>query len=91
MAGDFILTIAYGIEVRENDDKFLLTAENAMVAMAAAGDATNYLVDFLPILKYVPSWFPGAKFKREAKAWRKDVLAIPEAPFELVKVILFFF
>lgn len=85
MAGDFILTITYGIEVKDNDDKFLLTAENAMAAMAAAGNGTNYLVDLFPILKYVPSWFPGAKFKREAKAWRKDVLAIPEAPFELVK------
>ena len=52
-----------------------------MVAMAAAGNGTNYLVDFLTILKYVPSWFPGAKFERDAKGWRKVVLAIPEAPF----------
>ena len=60
-----------------------------MVAMAAAGNGTNYLVDLLPVSKYVPSWFPGAKFERDVKGWRKDVLATPEAPFELVKVILF--
>ena len=52
-----------------------------MVAMDAAGNGTNYLVDFLTILKYVPSWFPGSKFERDAKGWRKVVLAIPEAPF----------
>ena len=61
-----------------------------MVAMAAAGNGTNYLVEFLPILKYLPSWC-GAKFESDAKGWRKVVLAISEAPFELLKVSLFFF
>lgn len=40
-----------------------------------------------PKFKYVPSWFPGANFERD-QAWRKGVLAFPEAPIE--KVSLFF-
>ena len=36
-------------------------------------------------VKYVPSWFPGAEFKNQAKEWRKDSTAMLEKPFKMVK------
>lgn len=36
-------------------------------------------------VKYVPAWFPGAKFKREAAEWRKACRAMLEVPFAAVK------
>jgi hypothetical protein len=36
-------------------------------------------------VKYLPEWFPGAGFKRKAKAWRKRVLDMPTKPFQFVK------
>lgn len=44
-----------------------------------------FLVDILPILRYVPSWVPGAKFKGLAAAWRADVMEMVETPFAMVK------
>nr|BAL05181.1 cytochrome P450 [Phanerodontia chrysosporium] len=41
----------------------------------------RYLVDLIPILKYVPEWFPGAGFKRQARIWKKEVTNIADAPF----------
>ncbi len=35
--------------------------------MVSAARPGQYLVDFIPILKYVPEWFPGAGFKRTAR------------------------
>lgn len=32
-------------------------------------------------VKYVPGWFPGATFQRQAKAWRTPVLNMPKIPF----------
>jgi hypothetical protein len=29
----------------------------------------TYLVDIFPILRYVPSWVPGATFQKEAKTY----------------------
>ncbi|THU97366.1 cytochrome P450, partial [Dendrothele bispora CBS 962.96] len=29
------------------------------------------LVNQIPALKYIPDWFPGARFKRQAKQWRE--------------------
>ena len=36
-------------------------------------------------MKHVPSWFPGAEFKRKAKVWRQDTVAMLEEPFAMVK------
>jgi hypothetical protein len=36
-------------------------------------------------VKYLPEWFPGAKFQIEAKEWSKSVLGMPKLPFEFVK------
>ena len=37
-------------------------------------------------VKYVPEWFPGAGFKRQASLWKKHVDAMADVPFELAKV-----
>jgi len=36
-------------------------------------------------VKYIPSWFPGASFKRKAREWRKLSRDLIERPFEAVK------
>lgn len=35
-------------------------------------------------VKHVPSWFPGATFKRQAVEWKKATDAMVERPFEAV-------
>jgi hypothetical protein len=36
-------------------------------------------------VKHVPEWFPGARFKTQAREWRKSVDAMVDAPFAFVK------
>lgn len=38
----------------------------------------------ISIVKYVPSWFPGAGFKRKAKEWKADMMRAVNRPIELV-------
>ena len=40
---------------------------------------------FGDLVKYVPSWFPGAGFKRKAKVWKVEGQALVEDPFNQVK------
>ena len=40
---------------------------------------------FTPTVKYVPEWFPGAGFKRFAKAARANVADSVNLPFQHVK------
>ncbi|OCH85714.1 cytochrome P450 [Obba rivulosa] len=85
MTGAVMLGIAYGIDVQPKDDPLKHIAEEANRVAAVAANAGVYLVDVLPILKYVPSWMPGAKFKREAEYFRKWADALLRAPYEVVR------
>lgn len=42
------------------------------------------LID-LPAVRHLPSWFPGARFKRQAAEWRKDVLGLIHDPWRTVQ------
>ena len=55
-----------------------------MVHMLQAGIPGAFLVDLIPILKYVPAWFPGAGFKRKASHWSKVNADVVEKPFQFV-------
>ncbi|GJE84150.1 cytochrome P450 [Phanerochaete sordida] len=85
VAGASILSISYGIDVDPEHDHYVEVADEAIHALAVTGNAGSYLVDYLPILKYVPSWFPGAKFKRDAAVWREKTGLMISEPFEYAK------
>ncbi|KAJ7491568.1 cytochrome P450 [Mycena galericulata] len=81
-AGEVIMSVTYGINVLPVEDPYMKVAEEAMQCLTVAAVPGKYLVDAFPILKYVPRWFPGAKFKRLAEEWRKlarDSLDLPFA------------
>ena len=79
------MKIGYGITVQESDDPYILTAEVALDGITQAGIPGAFWVDLFPILKYVPSWFPGAGFKRKAACWREAINAMADNPFRHVQ------
>ncbi|KAI8982787.1 CyP450 monooxygenase [Trametes punicea] len=79
-----ILGIVYGLDIVEDDDKYLVIAKKALDIFNDFLVPGRYLVESLPTLRHVPSWFPGADFKRKATAWRKDMLALRNVPFDAV-------
>jgi hypothetical protein len=42
----------------------------------------TYLVDIFPILRYVPSWVPGATFQKEAKLYRQIQEEFRQLPYD---------
>ncbi|KAJ7609994.1 cytochrome P450 [Mycena polygramma] len=84
MAGDVIMSVAYGIDVLPVNDPYISLAEQAVESGAEASIPGKFL-DSIPALKYVPDWFPGASFKRKAKEWRKIVRALNDVSLTEVK------
>ncbi|TFK69835.1 cytochrome P450 [Pluteus cervinus] len=85
MTGQSILSSAYGIDVKPRDDPYVALAERAMYSLARAGILGTYFVDYFPLLKYVPSWFPGAQFKRDAEVWAEYIKELPDAGFQIAQ------
>ena len=80
-----ILNIGYGIIVQESDDPYISVAEEAVKGLATAGIPGAFWVDLVPILKYVPSWIPGAGFQKKAARWKELNNIMAERPFRYVK------
>ncbi|KDQ53896.1 hypothetical protein JAAARDRAFT_38867 [Jaapia argillacea MUCL 33604] len=80
-----IMDIAYGITVTDKSDKFVTISEEAVESVSLASLPGAFLVDFIPILKYVPAWFPGAGFKRKAEEWRRLKDRFINEPFDVTK------
>ncbi|KIM41937.1 hypothetical protein M413DRAFT_71520 [Hebeloma cylindrosporum] len=81
-----ILKITYGHDIISVDDLFVRLAERAGTLTTEASSAAANMVDFFPLMKYIPTWAPFSDFKVKALETRKAVEAMMEIPFEQVKV-----
>ena len=79
------MKITYGIDIQESDDPYNLVSEEAIRGINEAGIPGAFWVDVFPMLKHVPSWFPGAGFQKKAAHWREVNKALTETPFRYVK------
>ena len=79
------MDIAYGIEVQESGDRYISLAEEVIKGGSEASIPGAFWVDLLPILAYVPSWFPGAGFQKKAAHWRELNTNMIEKPFRYVQ------
>ncbi|KAG9089248.1 hypothetical protein FS749_001496 [Ceratobasidium sp. UAMH 11750] len=84
MAGSVAIRIAYGHKAKDSNDEFIRSAEEFMTAIGEATVPGRWLVEIIPLLRFVPSWMPGARFKRQASAWARMTTKHRQEPFDLV-------
>ncbi|KAF9456686.1 cytochrome P450 [Collybia nuda] len=80
-----VFQISHGYSVTKDDDPLVQLAERATHEFSLASAPGSFFVDLLPILKYIPDWFPGATFKKTAKAWRQTMVQLRDEPYKSVK------
>ncbi|KIM35565.1 hypothetical protein M413DRAFT_32422 [Hebeloma cylindrosporum] len=81
LVGSTTLSMTYSINVRPYDDPLIEIVENAVETAVELLIAGAFLVDVFPLLKYVPKWFPGAKFQRKAAIMRENSERLRNATF----------
>ncbi|KAB8208718.1 cytochrome P450 [Aspergillus parasiticus] len=85
-AGSIILRITYGyITEPEAYDPLIDLVDKAMEDFAQVILPGGWLVNFIPMLKYLPSWFPGCDWQRRAKAFKQRAKAMTDIPYAFVK------
>lgn len=83
--GSTIIDIAYGFKSLRENDPLIMKAEEALSQISIASVPGAFLVDILPLFKYVPEWFPGAEFKRKAHEWKKTSNFLLNEPINKLK------
>ena len=81
LVGSTSISMTYGINIHPYNDPYIKIAEEAAVAGAELLIPGAFLVDIIPFLKYVPEWFPGAKFHSKAAIMRKNLARIRNTTF----------
>ncbi len=68
-----VMRIVYGIELREHDDRYYQMVER----MAQVGEEISvpgrFPVESVPLLRFLPSWFPGGGYKKFAADAKGDI------------------
>ena len=67
--GAAVLKIAYGITAEEND-QYLAAVDASLEASSQGLVPGKFLVEYLPFLRYIPPWFPGATSQRLWAKWQ---------------------
>jgi len=84
-AGAIILRVAYGYMAKDKDDEFIKAGNDAMDSFNKGCAPGTFMVNQMPILRYVPEWFPGAGFQKMARLWLPLYPAMVDLPFNFVK------
>ncbi|THU96290.1 cytochrome P450 [Dendrothele bispora CBS 962.96] len=85
-AGRIIMSVTYGIPASTPDDVYIVEAEETMEMIGKSTVPGAHLVDLLPILRLLPSWFPYNSIPRVAKYGRDLIWSMISRPYEAVKV-----
>ncbi|KAJ7655820.1 cytochrome P450 [Mycena polygramma] len=84
-AGAIILRISHGYKVKEGADPFVTLADIAVEQFSVSTSPGGFLVNLVPALRHLPSWFPGAGFQKTAKSWAQALDQMVEQPYQFVK------
>ena len=74
------------IKAAEEHDPYVAIVEKGMNAFIHAEGF--FLVNLLPWLQYLPSWFPGAGFINVAKEGHKNGMDMYLRPYDLAKRLI---
>lgn len=83
--GEMVLETTYGIEALPEKDPYLELSEELVIKLGETGIPGNYLVDVIPLLRFIPAWFPGATFQRDVQRFRGLADKVLNLPFDTVR------
>ncbi|KAF8840876.1 cytochrome P450 [Paxillus ammoniavirescens] len=83
-AGAIILKVTYGYTAQADEDPFVELADRAMANISLVATPGAFLVDLIPALRYLPEWFPGTGFLRDAKKYRQLMTETVTRPHQYV-------
>ncbi|TFK18954.1 cytochrome P450 [Coprinopsis marcescibilis] len=77
-----IVKLTYGVHKKDRVEYYAKLFDDALEPPMRAAIPGSYLVDIFPWLKYVPEWFPGAGFKKEARKGKELGRRFADEPLE---------
>jgi hypothetical protein len=80
-----IMSAMYGYTVLPKNDPFQKLAEETMHAIISLTYPSAAIVNVIPFLRFLPTWFPGAGFRRVAQKAKEKVTRLLDFPYQFVQ------
>jgi len=85
LAGAIILNVSHGYQVKDGDDEMVALADRLMEEFSHATTPGAFVVDALPFMDLLPSWFPGTNYRKVAAQYRESRNEFLNKPHDFVK------
>ncbi|KAF9480950.1 cytochrome P450 [Pholiota conissans] len=85
LAASIVMSAMYGYKVSPKNDYFTELAEAGMSVLSNAFYPGAAVVNILPILRYLPAWFPGTDFHRVGKEGLVTITKMQDVPYKYVR------
>lgn len=76
------LDIVCGIEVNDPDHELAVVVKEAFEGSGQGHVPGAHWIEYFPIMKYIPSWMPGANFKKLGRKYRPVVETMVHEPYQ---------
>ena len=76
-----VLKILYGITAKNEGDKYVGLVDGALFGASQGMRPGRFMVEYLPFLRHIPPWLPGASSQRLFKEWQAAGTLLKEMPF----------
>ena len=88
LVGSTSISMTYSINIHPYNDPHVKIVEEAVRSGIELLTPGAFLVDIIPILKYVPEWFPGAKFQSKAAMMRRHAAKMRNTMFAATEELM---
>lgn len=82
MVGSLAVSLTYGVPIQGRNDPVLEFVDSMNHMITEEMTPGKAIVDMLPFMRHLPSWFPGAGFKKYANSVRWMSQAFRTKPYE---------
>ena len=83
-----VLKTMYGIDAAGENDPFIEAVDAGLEGQIQGMVAGKFLVEYLPFLRYIPTWVPGARAQRLFSKWQVAGNRLKELPYDALKASL---
>ncbi|KAJ6570523.1 cytochrome P450 monooxygenase [Mycena vulgaris] len=83
--GGFLMEVAYAMKMTPQTASLVRMADDVIYAWSKVAVPGAYLVDAVPILRFVPEWLiPGGGFHKDARVAKTNAVTARNVPFDKV-------
>lgn len=73
------------MDVTKMDDEYVRLAQDAVEGLCAVTVPQGFIVEYIPILRHLPEWFPGFQFNKVIGRYKPIIEQMRNQPFDRIQ------